>query len=537
MKNHSVIIAVFAAAAAHAAPYNWAGSSSSDWTDVGNWRDTNNAVPAVPPGTGANDDVTFGAPGAFQPAVASQYPPTLDNNARIGRLVFNGSGIDISGNGPLLLNRGGNTQLDFNQRYINANAGTTNTISVPLLLCSGSNGDAYFAANAGAMLVFGSTISYTNATVSARNLFLRGPGTFDLRGSAHVADLRAEEGAVLLLNNPVGRSYAPAGGKKVRLLGGSAIWLHDNQIDADSVTNVILRIDNGGFADLNCKTDTVHEVYFSLDHDAGGTLSTGDSGLLRIRNTTGAISVGSTARTPSSTSVINGNILIEGAGSSTAKISTRRGTADAELVVNAIIDGACAVSVDNVANSGAPGGIVVFNAINTYAQTTKILNGTLVVNGATGPGKVEIAAAGRLEGTGVVDPANAFPALTIAVAGGTIAPGAPLGTLTIGSPDGGENNVVFTAPGSVLEIRADASGAASLKVNGAIQNAHNAVLRISATERPPAGRYLVAEASEGINGVFAAIEDETDLLRLRHTAGSNQITLFSHDPGTLMIVK
>ena len=89
----------------------------------------------------------------------------------------------------------------------------------------------------------------------------------------------------------------------------------------------------------------------------------------------------------------------------------------------------------------------------------------------------------------------------------------------------------------MLEIRADANGVAMLKVNGAIKNAGNATLRISATERPPVGRHLVVEASEGINGAFAAVEGETDLLRLHHAVGSDKVWLLSYNLGTLLLVK
>ena len=544
----AAIVALLAASATHAANYTWVGNSSPDWADVDNWRDGNNAVPAVPLGSAVADEAFFKALGLFQPVVSSQQPPALDDDARINRLVFECGGIDISGNGSLLINRG-NIDLTADQRFINANAGTTNTISVPIVLGNGKSGTAYFIIGKDAALVFGSAISYANPSSGVRNLFLRGAGTFDLRGTATVADLRAEEGARLLFNNPNGRVYAPTAGYKVRLFGGSAKWLHDNQILANSANNVLLRIDNGAFADLNCKTDAVHKVNFCIDNAVGGTLDTGASGLLRIYNGSDSISVGSGNVIPSTTSVINGNIFFEGSASSTARISTRRGAADADLIVNAVIGGACAVSVDIIRNdnsnnnqNGAPinatSGIVVFNAINTYAQTTKVLYGTLIVNGATGPGKVEIAAAGRLEGTGVVDPADATPPSTIAVNGGTLAPGAPLGTLTIGSPDGGENDVVFNPSlSSVLEIRADASGAATLKVNGKITNAGSATLRLSAAARPPTGRHLVVEASGGIGGAFAAIEGETDLLRFHRSANSKQVWLHSYDLGTLLMVK
>ena len=523
----SIIFAAFVSAAALTAPVfavntTWVGNSSADWADNMNW--TPNAVPAA---STTNDDVFFNSPGLHQPVVSSAQPT---GTGFIPRLVFDGNGVHITGAGPLTLDRG-NVELNNTRQYINANAGT-NTVSVPLMLGSGGSGTAYFLFANNAAVVLDAPLKFTGAV---RNLFLNGLGTLDFRSTFIGADFYAGTGCTLLLNNPAGVAYAPTAGHKVRANGGTVKWLQDNQINATTApNNILMRVDNNGLADLNGKTDTIYNVYFSLDSTVGGMLDTGETGLLNIRYIAYAIHVGSASRIPSTTSTINGNVHFMGTQSETARISTRRGTADAELIINAVLSGDCSVSVDNIADSGgASGGIVVFNGANTYAQTTKVINGTLVVNGTTGPGKVEVNALGRLEGTGLIDPIA--PASTISVTG-TLAPGAPLGTLTIGSPNGGENDVVFNA-GSILEIRADESGAASLVVNGKILTANNAKLRLVATGRVPVGVYTVVDASGGIPGDFAAKEGETDLMRFRRDPGSNIIKLQVSAPGMLLMLK
>lgn len=183
-----------------------------------------------------------------------------------------------------------------------------------------------------------------------------------------------------------------------------------------------------------------------------------------------------------------------------------------------------------------PPGIVVFNGTNTYAGTTKVTAGTLRVNTQGAPGisvgKVEVAAAGRLEGTSVIDPVAS--ASTVSVTG-ILAPGDPIGTLTIGSA-GSENNVVMNN-GSSLEIRMNETGCASLAVFGSMTLAGTTSLNLVSPSIPPAGLYLIASTTGGIGGSFTEIIGESARLSVSQSADAKQLWLRVSDLATTIIVK
>lgn len=254
-----------------------------------------------------------------------------------------------------------------------------------------------------------------------------------------------------------------------------------------------------------------------------------------IRLANPMISVGSTTKIPTATAVVRGNISTMGISSDTYYIKTRRGTQDADIVIDAAISGINSVGVDKIDASVTPG-IVVFNGTNTYAGTTKVTAGTLRVNTQGAPGisvgKVEVAAAGRLEGTSVIDPISSGSTVSIT---GTLAPGDPIGTLTIGSA-GSENNVLLNN-GSSLEIRANASGCASLAVFGSITLSGITSLDVLAPSLPPAGLYLIASTTGTISGNFTEITGESARLAVSQSADNKQLWLRVSDLATVIIVK
>jgi autotransporter-associated beta strand protein len=365
-------------------------------------------------------------------------------------------------------------------------------------------------------------------------LLLAGGGSFVLNGTFTGADLMAAEGSTVLLANPSGGTYASTAGLKFRLNDATAVWAHDNQINATN-KNVLVRLDGNATADLNGKTDTFYQVFFAFDTTECGTLDTGTGGMAFVRLANPMISVGSTSKIPTSTALIRGNISTMGGLYDTYYIKTRRGTQDADLVVDAAISGINSIGIDRVDASVSPG-IVVFNGTNTYASTTKVTAGTLRVNTQGAPGisvgKVEVAAAGRLEGTSVIDPVAS--ASTVSVTG-TLAPGDPIGTLTIGSA-GSENNVVMNN-GSALEIRMNETGCASLAVFGAITLSGTTSLNLVSPSIPPAGLYLIASTTGGIGGSFTEIIGESARLSVSQSADAKQLWLRVSDLATTIIVK
>ncbi len=123
----------------------------------------------------------------------------------------------------------------------------------------------------------------------------------------------------------------------------------------------------------------------------------------------------------------------------------------------------------SVAQNGP--GTVTLSATNTYAGSTAVNAGTLLVNGRTGSGTVTVAAGATLGGTGRIGDGTGG-ALTV-LAGGTVAPGdgTSAGVLTLDS-----NQTATFAGGSTLRIAVGSSttsgsqfrtlGAASIDLTG-----------------------------------------------------------------------
>ena len=147
------------------------------------------------------------------------------------------------------------------------------------------------------------------------------------------------------------------------------------------------------------------------------------------------------------------------------------------------------VSATGAGISGATGliktnpGVLSLNNANGFAGGTTISGGTLLVNNATGSGTgsgaVTVANGGTLGGTGIIS-----GAVTVN-AGGTLAPGNPLGTLTISNNltlAGGSAIVaqVQHAPlnNSVLVIPATLTNGGSLFVNGPLTLAAGDTFRL-----------------------------------------------------------
>ena len=344
----------------------------------------------------------------------------------------------------------------------------------------------------------------------------------------------AAEGSTVLLANPSGGTYASTAGLKFRLNNATATWGHDNQINATN-RNTEVRLDGNATANLNGKSDTFYKLTFAVDTTTCGTLDTGAGGVAYVRSLDPMIAVGSSTRIPSATAYVRGTIASSSGMYETAQLKTRRGTQDADLVVDANIAGAGSIGIGAV-DAAYPPGIVVFNGANTYAGTTKVTAGTLRVNTQGAPGisvgKVEVAAAGRLEGTSVIDPVAS--ASTVSVTG-ILAPGDPIGTLTIGSA-GSENNVVMNN-GSALEIRMNETGCASLAVFGAITLSGTTSLNLVAPSIPPAGLYLIASATGTIGGSFTEITGESARLSVSQSADAKQLWLRVSDLATTIIVK
>ncbi|WP_455285549.1 autotransporter outer membrane beta-barrel domain-containing protein [Cupriavidus necator] len=136
-------------------------------------------------------------------------------------------------------------------------------------------------------------------------------------------------------------------------------------------------------------------------------------------------------------------------------------------------------------------GTTVLSGNSTYTGTTTVSGGTLAVSGTLGNTAVTVNGTGRLAGTG----AMAGP---VAVqAGGTIAPGNSIGTLTL-------NNDFRLAAGAVYQAELASTGEADhLDVSGAAVIENGAILDLVKTDASPyrlGTRYTLLTARNGIQG-------------------------------------
>lgn len=504
----------------------WVGNTSTTWSTPANW----NTDPNIP-GQTDNSRVYFGNPSdsAYMPALSSAQP---SGTFQIQELVFTNSGWTLSGIDALTLNKG-NVALGTgtSNPYIRSNGTGTNTIECPVIFGSGSGGFAVALAESNSHLKFSSGISYTG---SARGMMFAGGGSFELNGAFAGPDLIVSGSSKLMLANASGVALAPTSAGKLRINTGSAQWMYNDQLGKTSSSFSLLRIDGNGYADLNGKTQTVSQITFAIDTTECGTVDTGANGMLNVFVRDGMIVVGSASTIPTSTAFVRGNIATMDGVYDTCTIWTRRGTQDVDLVIDAAITGLCSIAIDKHSSWATPG-IVVFNGTNTFAGTTKVKAGTLRINTQGAPGisvgKVEVSAGARLEGTSTIDPASSSNKVRL---WGILAPGDPIGTLTIGS-SGSENDIEMNS-GSSIEIRMNESGCASLAVFGSIAMTGTTSLDLVAESRPPTGTYLIASAT-GTIGNFTSITGETGELQVFRSPNNKQLWLRVTDLGTIFIVR
>lgn len=141
-------------------------------------------------------------------------------------------------------------------------------------------------------------------------------------------------------------------------------------------------------------------------------------------------------------------------------------------------------TLDTMSNSVSYGGIITgtgglskngigsltLTGSNTYGGGTTINSGTLRVNNisgsATGSGAVTVSAGASLSGTGIVSGAVTLGAGGVAGAGGHIAPGNGVGTLTVGSITFSTNSVLDLEFNGVANDLIKLTNANGLTING-----------------------------------------------------------------------
>jgi autotransporter-associated beta strand protein len=137
-------------------------------------------------------------------------------------------------------------------------------------------------------------------------------------------------------------------------------------------------------------------------------------------------------------------------------------TGDASLTLNGIIAGS-----GGLAKSGS--GIVTLSGASTYGGATTISNGTLLVNGSISSSAVSVRAGAILGGSGFIG------SVVNVASGGTLSPGASLGTLTI------RNNLVVAGNLFIEVNKSPAPTNDRVVVSGILTNAGAGTLTVANT--------------------------------------------------------
>lgn len=157
-------------------------------------------------------------------------------------------------------------------------------------------------------------------------------------------------------------------------------------------------------------------------------------------------------------------------------------------------------------------GLISLTGDNSAFTGVSAVDATVVVNGTLG-GRVTVLDGGSLEGAGTVG-------ATSVGAGGAIAPGSGVGTLTV-------NGALTLAPGATYEADLrPGSGSDLLLVNG---TATLGGATVSGTLQPgtftPGARYTILTATEGVTGTFGQVIETLPFLDLLLSYDAKSVSL------------
>ncbi|MDV3456204.1 autotransporter-associated beta strand repeat-containing protein [Sphingomonas sp. HF-S4] len=159
------------------------------------------------------------------------------------------------------------------------------------------------------------------------------------------------------------------------------------------------------------------------------------------------------------------------------------------------------------------GGTVLLTGNSSgFAGTTSVGAGSMFsVNGTLG-GTIDVAAGGRLQGSGTAGSANVA---------GTIAPGNSIGTLSF------TGNLAFTS-GGIFEVEANAAGQSDkIVVNGTASIASGTTVSVLAANGNYAANtsYTILTAAGGLSGTFTNVTSNLAFLTPTLAYGANAVTL------------
>jgi autotransporter-associated beta strand protein len=305
------------------------------------------------------------------------------------------------------------------------------TGSTGRIVTSAANQEIIFAVQAGTLSVG----AFIGASGSTGSVTKSGSGTLDVSSANNYTGITRVNEGVLRLSNDSAAGTA-AGGIVVPV--GTALELNGVNIGAEALTLNGYGVSNGGGLRNLAGTTSSY----------AGAISSSVAGGFRINSDTG----GTLNLTGGVVTAQFQDLTIGGAGNTN--------------VTTTPVSGAGGLTKDG-------SGIVTLAAVNTYTGATSVNGGTLMVSGSlSGTTAVNVNNTGILGGSG--GSINSRAVVTVA-SGGTVAPGASIGTLSTGS--------VNLASGSTfaLEINTTALTTDVLAITGnlSLADADDAILTIS----------------------------------------------------------
>ncbi|OPZ24441.1 MAG: Autotransporter-associated beta strand repeat protein [Lentisphaerae bacterium ADurb.BinA184] len=210
---------------------------------------------------------------------------------------------------------------------------------------------------------------------------------------------------------------------------------------------------------------------------------------------------------------LNSNATFTLAATRGVTLGAGNGTILTDAGTTLTADGAVA-GTGGLTKGGA--GTLILTAANSYAGATGIGAGALLVNGThTGGGAYTVEYGATFGGTGTIAASLPLPAVTVE-GGGTLAPGASPGILTVTNAGAGEAVALLAGSTLLIEINGTAAGTEYdvLAVNGAI-SLDGATLDLSLGYSPAlfdTFAIINNDGTDGVIGTFAGLDDGSQLL-------------------------
>jgi autotransporter-associated beta strand protein len=353
-------------------------------------------------------------------------------------------------------------------------------------------------------------------------------------------------------------------GHTANVTAGTVIIGQDNTNGSNtSSETAFLRFDGGTFTatslQLGNKTGTNTTSVAATLEIGGGTFAVNTGGLFRIGNRTGSagsvnatvnitggtvtsnvdITTGGQANTTSTLTLEGGSLNLTGkaigaTGAPISNLNLRSGT----LANVAEINGGAGLTK----SAGAGANTLTLEGVNAYTGPTNVASGTLLVSGTiTGSTAVNVSAGAVLGGNGGVIGTGAT---TVTVnGGGTLAPGAGLGILTVGTTPG--NSVTFAGAegqNAIFGVEVDPSSNASdrLVIQGDL-NLSSSFDQLSLSMlgggSAAFGDYVIASYTGTLTGTFDFVSNLPGNYTIDYGTGTNSvITLLVPEPGSAVML-